>query len=522
MSDIKNILLVTFDQWRWDCLSAMGHPLLRTPKLDRFIQDATLFRNHWSVTCPCGPGRSALLTGTYQHKNRALRNGTPLDRRFTNLALEARKLGYDPALFGYTDISPDPRGAEHRDPVFNNYEGVLPGMTRICQLDDDFGAWFSDLAAKGYKLPSNKWDIFKAAHRTPGKGSSHAPAPFKAEDSNAAFLTGRLLDYLHARGARKWFAHITYISPHPPFIAPAPYHDRYNAADVPLPIRAADPAREGEAHPWLHQRIHRHGQGANQGQGMVIGMALDPANMDMRELAQIRATYYGMINEVEDQFARILDHLKATGAYHETLIILTSDHGEQLGDHWLFSKTGFFDESYRIPLIIRDPRKNAAAGRGRHVDAFSESVDVMPTVLDLLGLPIPRQVDGFPLTKWLEGAVPGKWRSEAHVEYDFGDPVFQLYEKGLGLRTEQCGLTMIRSEEYKYVHFAGLPPLFYNLREDPHQLANRANDPSCRDAMLDMAQRLLTWRMTTEDRDLSNFHIENGVQEFPDDRFAGL
>ena len=106
MSAVKNVLFVTFDQWRWDCLSAIDHPVLRTPNLDAFCQDATHFANHWSVTCPCGPGRSALLTGTYQHKNRALRNGTPLDRRFTNVALEARKLNFDPVLFGYTDISP--------------------------------------------------------------------------------------------------------------------------------------------------------------------------------------------------------------------------------------------------------------------------------------------------------------------------------------------------------------------------------------------------------------------------------
>lgn len=522
MSDIKNILLVTFDQWRWDCLSVMGHPLLRTPKLDAFAKDATLFRNHWSVTCPCGPGRSALLTGTYQHKNRALRNGTPLDRRFTNVALETRVLGYEPALFGYTDISPDPRGADHRDPVFNSYEGVLPGMTRICQLDDDFGEWFRDLADKGYALPSQPWDIFRAERPTPGKGSSHAPAPYKAEDSNAAFLTNQLIDYVRARGDQKWFAHITYISPHPPFIAPAPYHDRYQASDTPSPIRAPTPAEEGAAHPWLDQRIHRHGQGANQGQGMVIGQELDPATMDDAELAQIRATYYGMINEVEDQFDRLLQHLKGTGAYDETLIILTSDHGEQLGDHWLFSKTGFFDESYRIPLIIRDPRDIAAAGRGRQIEQITESVDVMPTILDLLAAPIPRQVDGFPLTKFLTGTSPTIWRTEAHVEYDFGDPIHQLYEKGLGLRTDQCNLTVIRSEAYKYIHFAGLPPIFYDLHKDPNQLTNRASDPSYQEAMLDMAQRMLTWRMATEDRDLSYFHIDKGVQELPDDRFSEL
>lgn len=522
MAAIKNVLLITFDQWRWDCLSAMGHPLLRTPKLDAFARDAVLFRNHWTVTCPCGPGRTALLTGTYLHKNRALRNGTPLDRRFTNVALESRKLNYDPVLFGYTDISPDPRGANHRDPVFNSYEGVLPGMTRICRLDDDFGAWFADLAAKGYDLPSDPWDIFKPASPTPGKRYSFAPAPFKALDSNGAFLTNRLIDYLDARQGQSWFAHVTYISPHPPFISPEPYNDLYDAADVPAPVRADTPEAEGAVHPWLNYRIQSHGTGANQGSGLVIGRDINPAEMDDEELAQLRATYYGMINEVEDNFQRILDHLKALGTYDETLIVLTSDHGEQLGDHWLFSKTGFFDESYRIPLIVRDPRPEADASRGRTVDAFTESVDVMPTILDLLGAPIPRQVDGYPLTKWLTGDTPGTWRDAAHFEYDFGDPTTQSAETALGLKTDECGVAVIRTERYKYVHFAALPPLFYDLQNDPGQLVNRAGDPAYREPMLDMAQRMITWRMRSEERDLTYCHIGNGVYELPDDRYRDL
>ncbi|NMM44583.1 alkaline phosphatase family protein [Rhodospirillaceae bacterium KN72] len=522
MTAIKNILLVTFDQWRWECLSALGHPILQTPKLDAFCRDAVLFKNHWSVTCPCGPGRSALLTGTYLHKNRALRNGTPLDRRFTNIALETRKLNYDPALFGYTDISPDPRGAPHRDPIFNSYEGVLPGMTRICRLDEDFGTWFTDLEAKGYIIPAQPWDIFRPAKPVAGKGYSYAPASFKAEDSNAAFLTNSAIDYVSARRGQKWFAHITYISPHPPWIVSEPYHARYDAADVPMPVRAPSAEEEGALHPWLKYRIAYGGQPTKPGSGLVMGRDYDPATMPEAELRQLRATYYGMINEVEDNFDRLLDHLKATGEYDETLIVLTSDHGEQFGDHWLFGKTGFFDESYHIPLIIRDPRPAADSARGRQVDAFTESVDVMPTILDVLGAPIPRQVDGYPLTSFLTGGTPDGWRMEAHIEYDIGDPSLGTAEAALSLRSDECGLAVIRSAEYKYVHFAALPPLLFDLRNDPDERIDRSKDPAYREIMLEMAQRLLSWRMNTEERELTYCHIADGVNEYRDDRYDFL
>ena len=105
----RNVLFITVDQWRGDCLSSLGHPVVTTPALDRLAAQGTLFANHWANAAPCGPSRACLYTGTYLHHNRSLLNGTPLDARFTNVALLARQAGYDPVLFGYTDTSLDPR-----------------------------------------------------------------------------------------------------------------------------------------------------------------------------------------------------------------------------------------------------------------------------------------------------------------------------------------------------------------------------------------------------------------------------
>ena len=129
MTDHWNVLFITADQWRGDCLSALGHRCVKTPNLDRLAGDGMLFARHYSQTTPCGPGRASLYTGLYLHNHRSVVNGTPLDARHTNVALEARKLGYDPALFGYTDAAPDPRVQVAGDPSLLSYEGVLPGMT---------------------------------------------------------------------------------------------------------------------------------------------------------------------------------------------------------------------------------------------------------------------------------------------------------------------------------------------------------------------------------------------------------
>ena len=138
MGSLPNILLVTIDQWRADCLGAFGNSLIQTPNLDKLAAEGTLFKAHHTQASPCAPSRACLLTGTYQHTNRVVFNGTPLDADLTNLALEARAGGYDPQLFGHTDTTIDPRTVNAADdPRLSTYEGPLPGFTVALELPEE-------------------------------------------------------------------------------------------------------------------------------------------------------------------------------------------------------------------------------------------------------------------------------------------------------------------------------------------------------------------------------------------------
>jgi arylsulfatase A-like enzyme len=201
--------------------------------------------------------------------------------------------------------------------------------------------------------------------------------------------------------------------------------------------------------------------------------------------------------------------LRESGAYDDTLIIVTADHGEQLGDHWMIGKDGYFEAAFHIPLLVRDPRA-ARSVRGVSVDAFTEAVDIMPTILDWLGLAAPPQLDGRSLLPLVAGKMPSDWRREVHWEYDFRDPRGLDPETALGLDSEQCSLTVIRGKRYKYVHFAALPPLFFDLETDPDEMDNRADDPACSALVLAYAQKMLSWRMSHEERTLSHLHLGPG------------
>ena len=235
--------------------------------------------------------------------------------------------------------------------------------------------------------------------------------------------------------------------------------------------------------------------------------------MSEQEVAQMRATYCGLMSEVDDQLGRVFDYLKQTGQWDNTLIVFTCDHGEQLGDHHLLGKIGYGDESYRIPMIVRDPRPEANGTRGTIVERFTETIDTMPTILEWLGLPIPRQCDGRSLLGFCEGQPPTDWRTEVHYEFDFRDLYYSKPESALGVPMDKCSLAVVQDENFKYVHFAALPPLLFDLKKDPGQFVNRAGDPAYAARLAEYAAKMLDWRLGFADRTLTGYRATpNGLE----------
>jgi len=486
-----NVLFITADQWRGDCLSAAGHPVVRTPNLDRLAAGGVSFRRHYAQAAPCGPSRASLYTGMYLMNHRSVLNGTPLDSRHTNVALEARAQKYEPALFGYTDTSIDPRTVEPDDPRLYRYEGVLPGFDPVCHLPEgEPELWLDWLRKEGYDVPE-QWREFVDQ---PAEGTTWR-TQYGAEHTQTKFLTDALLTHIRSRGDRPWFAHVSWLRPHPPILSPAPYDTMYDPASVPAPVRAGSRAEEGAQHPIL---------------GIMINHPLLMSPDDEQEQRELQAAYYGMMSEVDDQLGRILDFLDESGQASDTLIVFTSDHGELLGDHYLLHKLGWFDTAFHVPLIIRDPRPEFDMTRGATVDTFTEHVDVLPTLCELMGGEVPIQCDGRSLRDWLKGTDGDDWRNEAHWEFDFRDPDSPLLEEAFGITMEECALAALLDDHGLYVQFAGhpkLPAIFFDRDRDPRHVENRAADPEYAARVLEYAQRMLAWRMRHAERTLTGMKL---------------
>jgi len=499
----RNVLLITVDQWRGDCLSYLGHPIVKTPNIDALAAGGVAFANHWANAAPCGPSRASLYTGMYLQNHRSVMNGTPLDARFTNLALEARRAGYNPVLFGYTDTSLDPRTLPEGDPRTMTYEGVLPGFEAIVNDPWEQGEaveWGKWLAAHGVAVPSHPLDLYGPDPGYPGAtehASTWAPAKFPAELSETAFMTEKVIEWLRQNGGDPFFVHISYVRPHPPRRNPAGYHDMYPEEEVGPFAGFPEPEREAAFHPLA---------------AALLSLPLTAAPRDPRERRQLRATYYGAQTEVDDQLGRLFSFLDTEGLSADTLVVLTSDHGEMGGDHWLLEKCGYWDESFHIPLVVRDPGEGAAATRGLVVHEPTESVDVAATILDWLGLDVPAQVDGWPLTLFLqEGKALEHWRSAAHWEWDFRHVHGRFAENYFGVPGAHCSLAVLRTGSAKYVQFAAdadvMPALLFDLVADPGHtvnLASRATGSGAGGLGLSMAQEMLRWRMRNLDRTLAD------------------
>jgi len=315
--------------------------------------------------------------------HRVCANGTPLVDRFDNVARLASRNGYNPVIFGYTDQGIDPRTTTSSDDErLSSYQHVLPGFDRILNLSEPYPPWLEHLKKHGYDMG----DDYNGALST---------EPDRHEDlSISTFLTDEFFMWLTGRDKKtddSWFAHLSYLRPHPPYAAAGKWSKEYSPDEVDMPITASE-----TRHPF-HEAVIHYGQNA--------------APKIESEIRQMRAQYYGMIGEVDYQIGRLCKKLRERNEWDNTLIIITADHGDQLGDHGLKDKLGFFESSYHIVGIVRDPKNPQV--HGTVVNEFTENVDIMPTIAEAINAPVPAQCDGMPLVEILRGEVPKHRRNGA-------------------------------------------------------------------------------------------------------------
>ncbi|MEM1313798.1 MAG: sulfatase-like hydrolase/transferase, partial [Pseudomonadota bacterium] len=426
MGAIKNILFVMYDQLRWDYLSCAGHPHLKTPHWDALAARGVRFSRAYCQSPICGASRMSFYTGRYVDSHGASHNMVPLKAGEVTLGDHLRKAGMDAWLIGKTHMAVDAEGmarlgltpesqigarvAECGFDVWERDDGMRPDGP--AGLYDPGGALkYNDwLRAKGYDS-ENPWHDFANSARTEdgelASGwfllNSSGAAEIEEPDSETPYLTTRAMEFMEAQ-AGPWMCHLSFIKPHWPYIAPEPYASMYGRNHVPAAVRSE--GERADPHPVF---------GAFMEKRVSEAFSRD----DVRDA--VIPAYMGLVKQCDDQFGRLIAWMEETGRMEDTMIVVTSDHGDYLGDHWMGEKELFHDCSARIPMIVYDPRPEADAARGTVCEALVESLDLAATFIEAAGGEVPDHVvEGRSLLPFLEGRSPETWREVAISEFDYG------------------------------------------------------------------------------------------------------
>ncbi|MDR1190466.1 MAG: arylsulfatase [Verrucomicrobiales bacterium] len=444
MPDRPNILLIQADQWRGDCLSADGHPVVYTPFLDRLAADGARFTRAYSATPVCIPARVALHTGLapQSHGRVAYRDGVPWEYPLT-LAGEFARHGYQTRAIGKLHTFPERQrlGFEQVELHDGYLHASRDRRAGDLAANDDYLAWLrretgradADFCAHGLNcnaVAARPWDQDERLHPT-------------------NWAVTRALAFLAERDHRRpFFLYVSFRCPHPPYDPPAWAFDQYLRMDLPVPPVgdwAEDFAEFDQSwHPEAFRARYR------------PDVAL-----------RARAGYYGHLTHLDQQINRLLETLAEWRLDGATAVCFTSDHGEMLGDHHLYRKGLGYEGSARVPLLLRAPGVPPLTVS----DAVAEQRDIMPTLLACAGLPVPAGLDGHSLLAQARGAAGGV-REQLHGE--------------LTMLGQSCQWLTDGREKYLWFSRAGREQLF-DLRTDPHECRDLARVPAS-------TARLAWWR----------------------------
>ncbi|PUB11819.1 sulfatase-like hydrolase/transferase [Yoonia sediminilitoris] len=495
MSDNPNVLWIMADQLRFDYLSCYGHPHLHTPHIDALAARGVRFTNAYVQSPVCGPSRMSAYTGRYVRSHGSTWNGMPLRVGEPTLGDHLREAGARAVLVGKTHMTADAEGmawlgidpgsdigvrvSECGFEPFERDDGLHPDSPR-----QRWSAYDDYLVAHGY-TSDNPWEDFaNSGLDTDGNllsawllKNSRLAANIPEEHSETAYMTNRAMDFMQSamQGDAPWVCHLSYIKPHWPYIVPAPYHDMYDQSHIIPPVRS-DAERDTD-HPLMRAYLDAR---------VCKSFSRD----HVRE--HVIPAYMGLIKQLDDNLGRLFAWMDAKGLTENTIIAVTSDHGDYMGDHWMGDKDFYHQMAVKVPLVIADPRPQADGTRGTASDALVEMIDLAPTFMHALGCRAkPHVIEGRDLTPLLHGQ-DGFSRNYVISEHDYH---WSEMARSLNVPQEDARTVMIFDGRWKYVRCEGFRPVLFDLATDPSELTDlgASTDPAHDAVRIRMDAALLSW-----------------------------
>ncbi|MGL4991304.1 MAG: arylsulfatase [Sarcina sp.] len=389
-----NIVLIMVDQMRGDCLGVNGNKNIETPTLDMFAKKGVNFEKAYSAVPSCIAARAGVLTGMKQknHKRVGYQDGIPWDYEHT-IASEFSNAGYHTQCIGKMHVYPErDLCGFHNIMLHDGYLGYTRDKNKVSdEINDDYLKWFRNKKGHNVDLIDSGLECNSWVSRT---------WPYEEEVHPTNWVVNESIDFLRRRDKRKpFFLKMSFVRPHSPLDPPEFYYNQYINEEIDDPYIGA----------WCDKSDE-------EKNGLNINCI--KGNVNKKAIKRARSAYYGLITHIDHQLNRFLMSLEENNQINNTIILFTSDHGDMLGDHNLYRKAVPYEGSVRVPFIISDFGNILDIRKKEKKDLLIELRDIMPTLLDIAGIKIPKCVDGRSIIKKLKDNV--SWREYIHGEHSFG------------------------------------------------------------------------------------------------------
>jgi len=483
-----NILLIMTDQHRYDTLGCYGAQTCRTPHLDALAARGVRFSAAYTPTSPCSPARAALFSGLYPHKNHVLANDDVLNPDVPTLAGELGRAGYNLGYAGKWHVDrarlPSDYGFAGKDFPGYGYPptpGLIEGL-RFGQWRDKPTHYRDYLAERGIEAPK----VLEAYYGdNPGKGNQEMYA-LQSGDLESTFecmvsefaidLLRRFADPEAAEGS-PFFVWSNFWGPHTPCLLPEPYYSMYDPAQIPEEPSFQEPWANK---PHVHELYERYW-------GLSSG--------GWESWRQIVARYWGYVTMIDDLVGRMLDELETLGLAEKTLVIFTTDHGDQMGAHRLIEKGPFaYEETWRLPMIAAHP---GVESPGCVCDEFVYLHDLFPTFQEIAGRTPHDAADSASILDQILGKEAPTGRESVYGA--FASQIFP------------SPLRFVRTRTHKLVFNRSEIGELYDLVHDPHELHNLIDDPRARAVKADLMARMRAHMVRLDDPMLRFFDAMKAV-----------
>ncbi|MGE3910405.1 MAG: sulfatase [Chloroflexota bacterium] len=455
LTDAPNILWFCADQQRFDTIGALGNPHVRTPTLDRLVREGVSFSRAYCQSPICTPSRASFLTGRYPSSIRVTRNGNPFfwpDERLVTRRLADG--GYNCGLVGKLHLAGAAFGREPR--VDDGYRYVRYSHAPRDQWSrgHDYADWIREQGHDPATVLPSGFNVHDDL-REPTPEHDNTPP----ELHQSTWCAEMAIDFIKKPRSGPWMLSVNPFAPHAPFDPPWEYYRRYDPETMP--------------DPWFEESDLP--QQDRLGAVDFQTRSRQPSEIRAKH---VRAAYYAMIEQLDEQLGRIVQAIEEAGQLEQTAIVFTSDHGEMLGDHGLTHKgCRFYEGLVRVPLIWWWPGRVAS---GVKRDALVELTDIAPTLLDLAGLPIPGRMQGRSLQPLLTDAA-AEDAHRAFVRCEFLDALDM---------PDESRATMYCDGRWKLTVYHGHDiGELYDLAADPHEHRDLWDDPAHASIKLALMQR---------------------------------